>query len=929
MLERPIQRTRLAYLVAVAASGALAVAAMVVARLDASACLLWWDVSWTAAAVGALVGTLAARSRALPRQRERWTLWTLATLSWLAGQLAWDAYSIMGSPQSPNATDFGWWGFAILVVVGLTRARTSSGLVRLVALVEALPLMTAVMALTFAELWDEAVSSPLPVLARISALIYPAVYVTAAVLTLQAMIGGALRRARTPGLGVVLAGIVAQAVAFIAWSEMLLEDRYVVGATLVDPLFTLGLLAIGLGAGLAARTPERPALGVEPSRWGGALPSVTFLIILVALVAAPFGESAAPQRAVLAIGALACAVTLIVRGALLERRQRTVLAGERAARLALAERESDLARLNARLAQDSRHDPLTGLRNRRALDDDLPGIEARARRHEQPYAVALCDVDRFKAYNDQMGHLAGDTALRLVTDIVARELRGEDVAYRFGGEELLLVLAMAETDAATAAAERVRNAVETAAIPHPGGIGGRLTVSVGVASGTDDSSTLLARADAALYAAKAGGRNRVVCSSSDDAPRPAGMLNAAGAQEPVMRQLRNVQAVARAASSGEGSLGVLRATADIIRSELRFETVIANLLDPSTDELEVVHVVGDDETRAALLGTRSGWSHWQSMLDPRFDRGGAIWLPAGTHDWSAGPPAWIPDADAARTNDEWDPEDALLLPLRGDGGEILAILSLDQPLSGRRPDDDELAVLVAVADHAAVSLLHAQHASAARDAASQDRLEAVMLLAETLDLRDAGTARHSQTVGEYARLTAEQLGLPAARVGRIHAAGVLHDLGKLAIADAILHKPGQLDDFEWREIQRHPDIGARILEHAGLADLADWVRAHHERIDGRGYPLGLRDTDIPLEARILAVADAYEAMCADRPYRTGMHEHDARAELLRHSGTQFDPEVIDAFLSAIDTADVPPSPPPGDGEPQPNVRGTAPSPARR
>jgi diguanylate cyclase (GGDEF)-like protein len=928
MLDRPMQRTWRASLVAAAASGALAVAAMLLACLHASASLFLWDVSWTAAAVAALIGTLAARSRALPRQRERWTIWTLATLSWLVGQIAWDVYSIAGSPQSPNATDVGWWGFAILVVVGLARARTSSGLVRLVTLIEALPLTTAVMALTLAEFWDEAIASPLPLVARISALTYPVVYVTAAVLTLQAMIGGALRRARTPGVGVVLAGIVAQAAAFIAWSEQLLEDRYVVGATLVDPLFTLGLLAIGLGGALAARTPERPAVAVEPGRWGGALPSVTFLVILFALVAAPFGESAPEQRVVLAIGALTCAVTLIVRSALLERRQRTVLAGERAARLTLAERESDLARLNARLAQDSRHDPLTGLRNRRALDDDLPAIEARARRHEQPYAVALCDVDRFKAYNDQMGHLAGDTVLRLVTDIVARELRGEDVAYRFGGEELLLVLAMAEADAATAAAERVRKAVETAAIPHPAGIGGRLTVSVGVASGTDDSATLLARADAALYAAKAGGRNRVLYGSSDDAPRPAGMLHAAGAQEPVMRQLRNVQTVARAASSGEGPLGVLRATADIIRSELRFETVIANLLDPSTDELEVVHVVGDAETRAALLGTRSGWSDWESMLDPRFDRGGAIWLPAGTHDWSAGPPAWIPDADAARTDDEWDPEDALLLPLRGDTGDILAILSLDQPLSGRRPDDDELAVLVAVADHAAVSLLHAEHVSAARDAASQDRLQAVMLLAETLDLRDAGTARHSQTVGEYARLTAEQLGLPVARVERIHAAGVLHDLGKLAIADAILHKPGQLDDIEWREIQRHPDIGARILAHAGLSDLAGWVRAHHERIDGRGYPLGVQGTDIPLEARILAVADAYEAMCADRPYRAGMEERDARTELLRHSGTQFDPDVIDAFLRAIDLAGVQPSPPTRDGEGPLNVRAIATSPAR-
>jgi HD-GYP domain-containing protein (c-di-GMP phosphodiesterase class II) len=132
---------------------------------------------------------------------------------------------------------------------------------------------------------------------------------------------------------------------------------------------------------------------------------------------------------------------------------------------------------------------------------------------------------------------------------------------------------------------------------------------------------------------------------------------------------------------------------------------------------------------------------------------------------------------------------------------------------------------------------------------------------------------------------------------------VLHDLGKLGIADAILHKPGKLDDFEWKEIQRHPEVGARILEHAGLQDIAGWVRAHHERVDGRGYPKGLSAEEIPLEARILAVADAYEAMVADRPYRAGVPAAAAREELIRCSGTQFDPAVTEAFLASLDSSD--------------------------
>jgi diguanylate cyclase (GGDEF)-like protein len=192
---------------------------------------------------------------------------------------------------------------------------------------------------------------------------------------------------------------------------------------------------------------------------------------------------------------------------------------------------------------------------------------------------------------------------------------------------------------------------------------------------------------------------------------------------------------------------------------------------------------------------------------------------------------------------------------------------------------------------------------------SADQLAAAMLLAETLDLRDAGTARHSHTVGQLAEQTGRHLGWPADRIERLQAAGVLHDIGKLGIPDAILQKPAALEDDEWQEMRRHPEIGARILEHANLGDIAEWVRAHHERIDGRGYPAGLAGSAIPPEARILAVADAYEAMTADRPYRRSLGADAAEAELRRAAGTQFDADVVDALLEAIaDGDDAVPSP---------------------
>ena len=135
--------------------------------------------------------------------------------------------------------------------------------------------------------------------------------------------------------------------------------------------------------------------------------------------------------------------------------------------------------------------------------------------------------------------------------------------------------------------------------------------------------------------------------------------------------------------------------------------------------------------------------------------------------------------------------------------------------------------------------------------------------------------------------------MPPDHVERVRVAGVLHDIGKLGISDAVLLKPGSLVASEWEQIERHPEVGARILEHANLRDVASWVLAHHERVDGAGYPRGLGGDAIPLEGRVLAVADAYEAMTADRPYRRALSHEVARAELRRGAGTQFDPQVVD------------------------------------
>jgi hypothetical protein len=168
---------------------------------------------------------------------------------------------------------------------------------------------------------------------------------------------------------------------------------------------------------------------------------------------------------------------------------------------------------------------------------------------------------------------------------------------------------------------------------------------------------------------------------------------------------------------------------------------------------------------------------------------------------------------------------------------------------------------------------------------------------EALELRDRETEGHCQRVVEYSRAMAIALGLPAPQTAAIVHGAMLHDIGKIGVRDAILHKPGPLTAEERAEIERHAEIGYRMIAHIpflGPASLL--VRHHHERWDGRGYPDGLAGEAIPLGARIFAVADTFDAMTSDRPYRAALPWETALAELAKCSGTQFDPRVVEVFI---------------------------------
>jgi len=191
-------------------------------------------------------------------------------------------------------------------------------------------------------------------------------------------------------------------------------------------------------------------------------------------------------------------------------------------------------------------------------------------------------------------------------------------------------------------------------------------------------------------------------------------------------------------------------------------------------------------------------------------------------------------------------------------------------------------------------------AASRRLAQKEAYLSTVLALAEALDIRASGTTEHSQRVGRYAEMTARELELPAEAVDRVRIGGVLHDIGTIGVADSVLGQPGPLGSEDWAEVKKHPEVGARMLESATVEDISVWIRSHHERPDGTGYPSGLSGEDIPLEARILAVADAYEAMTADRPHRSKLTPAAARERLLAGAGTQFDGDVVEALLRALD-----------------------------
>jgi diguanylate cyclase (GGDEF)-like protein len=345
-----------------------------------------------------------------------------------------------------------------------------------------------------------------------------------------------------------------------------------------------------------------------------------------------------------------------------------------------------------RLAQIAISDPLTGLRNHRAFQEDLARELQRVSRSDEPLSLVLLDLDGLKAVNDRYGHQAGDERLQAVARAIRESQRAGDIAYRVGGDEFAVILAGARALGALEFAQRVRAVV---------------AVTAGITEATE-----------------------------------------------------------------------LRGRDEVIR-----------------------------EADLALLGAK------------RLHQHAAIYGP-------------------------------------------------------------DLEVTVAQHEH--------------------DERPLASALALAVDAKDSYTRSHCQTVSQLCAVIAAELGLDRERVARIRLGGLLHDVGKIGVPDAILNKPAALTEAEYELMKRHSLLGGDIVEAADMHEESRWVRHHHERYDGKGYPDGLAAEEIPLESRIILVADAFEAMTSDRPYRRAPGQEFALAELRRHAGSQFDPDVVDALCRALD-----------------------------
>jgi ribonuclease P protein subunit RPR2 len=499
---------------------------------------------------------------------------------------------------------------------------------------------------------------------------------------------------------------------------------------------------------------------------------------------------------------------------------------------------------------EARRDGLTGLLNRRAFDERLEDLVAR----ECHFGIALLDLDDFKRTNDELGHQAGDAVLREFARVAQRSVRADEEMYRFGGDEFALLIEGVNT--MSHVVERLLRAVRLHRRPRP-----LPTFSVGIANSPADGRSkaeLLARADEALYAHKRAGESTAVVTQGSGATgggtRVLVIDDDAGLRALLHTTLEAIELDVEEVDSAARARAALAAR--------RPDLIVLDVGLPDTDGLSFCRELkGEPHTAAIPVIILTGSD-------------------AGTSE----------DARAALA------EGFLRKPFSP--LELLAMAErllgrLDETLPRRDGSDREEQVQLYAQDLRRLLEIERGQRALLQHAYRQT----VGALAAALESKDIGTGAHSKRVLMYAGDLARAVDPSLLDEPSIEYGFLLHDVGKIGIPDSILRKRGPLTRGERAVLETHTLLGEQML--GGVPLLVGGgirvVRSHHERWDGRGYPDRLAGRDIPLGARVFAIADTLDAMTSDRPYRAALSWDEAVAEITAQSARQFDPEVVEAF----------------------------------
>ncbi len=538
--------------------------------------------------------------------------------------------------------------------------------------------------------------------------------------------------------------------------------------------------------------------------------------------------------------------------------------------------ESERDKLTRELRDMALRDSLTRLTNRRGFEDELNRLWDLSLRHRFPLGLMVVDIDHFKTLNDSHGHIVGDQVLMECANLIRASVRDSDVVCRFGGDEITVILPWSERAETRRVAERVLQALRAHTFCR-GMHDLRTTISIGTATVTassgDSADRFLSRADKALYRAKQFGRNQIcvaeeLTTSVGGHPRTDAVSDREKADSSGMVLVIDddpaICTLVKRILVGEGfdviTTGAVQDAIAALQSERgQFDAALVDLnlgVESGLDLLEQMKQIDSTVVPIVITGEVSAENAIRSL---RY----------GAYDLLRKPLARAPIIAAVQRAVEYR---RLLLENRR------YQMHLEDMVREK-------------------STAHSDALEKLRES-FQFTLEA---MATMLDAREKKTGEHSKRVAAMAKVLAREMGVSGAEARTIEIGALLHDIGKIAVPDSILLKPGPLDDEERKIMRRHPRIGYDIIRRSpALQDASEIVLSHQEHYDGDGYPRGLKGEEICLGARIFAVVDAYDAMRAERPYAKSLSREKACEEIQRHRGTQFDPAVVDAFARCLD-----------------------------